>query len=181
MAEGKGNPATDTAGREFVITRTFDAPRDLVFRAFADPGHMMHWWGPKGFTVVASRMDLRPGGVYHYGMKGPERGVMWGKFVYREIVAPQRLVFVNSFSDEAGDITRHPLSPTWPLELLSTITFDERADGTLLTIRWSPLPSATDEERRTFDAAHGGMKQGWAATLDQLAQYLATAMGAPRS
>jgi uncharacterized protein YndB with AHSA1/START domain len=178
MAEGKSGPATD---RDFVIARVFDAPREVVFEAFTDPGHMMHWWGPKGSVVVAARMDLRPGGVFHYGMKGPDSGLMWGKFVYREIVAPERLVFVNAFSDEAGDIARHPLNPKWPLELMSTITFDEHADGTLLTIRWATLPSATDEERRTFDAARGGMQQGWTGSLDRLALYLATAMGATRS
>jgi uncharacterized protein YndB with AHSA1/START domain len=100
---------------------------------------------------------------------------MWGKFVCREIVVPEHLVFINSFSDEAGNITRHPLSPTWPLELLSTITFDEQAGGAKLTIRWAPLPSATAEERQTFNNGHTGMQQGWGGTLDQLASYLAKA------
>jgi uncharacterized protein YndB with AHSA1/START domain len=77
--------------------------------------------------------------------------------------------------DEAGDITCHPMSPTWPLELLSTITFDEQAKGTLLTIRWALRPSATEEQRRTFNAAHNSMQQGWTGTMDQLAAYLAKA------
>lgn len=167
--------AQGTADRDFVISRVFDAPRDLVFKAFTDPNRMQHWWGPKGYTVLAAKMDLRPGGTYHYGMQAPDGGSMWGKLIYREIVAPKRLVFVNCFSDEAGNITRHPMSPTWPLELLSTITFDEQAKGTLLTIRWALLPSATEEERRTFDAAHNSMQQGWTGTMDQLAAYLAKA------
>ena len=128
--ESTGNPARG----DFVISRVFDAPRELVFKVFTDPNHMMHWWGPKGYTVIAAKMDLRPGGIYHYGLKAPDGATMWGKFVYREIVAPERLVFVNCFSDEAGHITRHPLSPIWPLELLSTITFEAQKNGTLLTI-----------------------------------------------
>jgi uncharacterized protein YndB with AHSA1/START domain len=164
--------AERTLGKDFVITRHFDARRDLVFKAFTDPSRMMHWWGPKGFTVFAAKMDLRPGGIYHYGLKAPDGSSMWGKFIYREIVAPERLVFIDSFSDEAGNITRHPMSPTWPLELLSTITFDERQNSTLLTVRWALLPSATDEERKTFNAARDGMNQGWTGTLDQLAAYL---------
>ncbi len=70
-------------------------------------------------------MDLRVGGTYHYGMKTPNGGAMWGLFTYREIVPQQKLVFINSFSDEAGGITRHPGSATWPLQMLSTFTFED--------------------------------------------------------
>jgi uncharacterized protein YndB with AHSA1/START domain len=167
--------ATATAGSDFVISRVFDAPRELVWKCFTDPERMKHWWGPKGLSVVASKMDLRPGGTYHYGMKTPDGKTMWGKFTYREIVPPQKLVFVNCFSDENGGVTRHPMSPTWPLEMLSTFTFEDAPGGkTRFTIRWSPL-NATDEERKTFDTSHDGMQQGWGGTLDQLADYLATA------
>src|SRR6266545_2230370 len=111
---------TATQSSDFVISRVFDAPRDLVWKAFTEPERMQEWWGPKGFKVIASKMDLRPGGTYHYGMKAPDGSRMWGKFVYREIVRPERIVFVNFFSDESGNITRHPMSPTWPREMLST-------------------------------------------------------------
>ena len=151
----------------------FDAPRELVWKAFTEPERMKQWWGPKGFTVIASKMDLRPGGTYHYGMKAPDGSAMWGKFVFREIVAPERMVFINSFSDEAGGITRHPMSPTWPLEMLSTFTFEEQPGGkTKVTIRWS-AHNATEEERKTFDAGHDSMRQGWGGTMEQLEAYLA--------
>jgi uncharacterized protein YndB with AHSA1/START domain len=161
-----------TAPEEFVISRTFDAPRELVWKAFTDPEHMKNWWGPKGFAVRAARMDLRPGGSYHYCMRSPDGRDMWGKFGYREIVAPERIVFVNSFSDEKGGLTRHPMSPTWPLEMLSTFTFVEHEGKTTLTIRWVPL-NATEAERKTFEDGRKGMHQGWTGTLDQLAEYLA--------
>ena len=102
---------------DFVISRVFDAPRDLVWKCFTDPERMKQWWGPKGFTVIASNMDLRVGGTYHYGMKAPDGSAMWGKFVYREIVPPEKLVFINSFSDENGGVTRHPMTPSWPLQI----------------------------------------------------------------
>ena len=63
---------------------------------------------------LSSKMDLRPGGTYHYGMRTPDGKEMWGRFVYREIIPPERIVFVNSFSDPEGGITRHPMAPTWP-------------------------------------------------------------------
>lgn len=160
---------------EFVISRVLDAPRDLVWKCFTDPGHMQQWWGPKGVKILSSKMDLRVGGTYHYGMQTPDGTTMWGKFVYREIAPPERLVFINSFSDESGGVTRHPLAPTWPLQMLSTFTFEKQPDGkTKFTIRWTPF-EATEEERKTFDAGHASMTQGWSGTLEQLEAYLAKA------
>ena len=167
MAE-RNNP------QEFTISRVFDAPRDLVWKVFTDPEHMKQWWGPKGFKVIASKMDLRPGGSYHYGMHAPDGSPMWGMMRYREITPPSRIVFVNSFSDEAGGITRHPMAPTWPLEMLSVFSFEDLGGKTKFTVNWSPL-NATEEERATFAAGHGSMTQGWTGTMDQLAAYLAKA------
>ncbi len=121
--------STATKSADFVISRVFDAPRELVWQAFTDPEHMKQWWGPKGSVIVASKMDFRVGGTYHGAMRDPAGNVMWAKFVYREIVAPERLVWEHSFSDENGGLTRHPLSPTWPLKLLTTVTFDEPLKG----------------------------------------------------
>jgi uncharacterized protein YndB with AHSA1/START domain len=172
MAASKSVPGEDTSDRDFVISRVFDAPRELVWKAFTDPEHMKNWWGPKGFTVRFAKMDFRPGGTYHYCMTSPDGHDMWGKFVYREIVAPERIVLVNSFSDESGGLTRHLMSPTWPLEMLSTFTFSEHEGKTTFTIRWSPL-NASETERKTFEDGRKGMQQGWGGTLDQLEAYLA--------
>ena len=163
-----------TPAKDFVLTRVFDAPRDLVWKAFTDPERMKQWWGPKGFKVLHSKMDLRPGGTYHYGMQAPDGKTMWGKFVYREIVPPEKLVFINSFSDEKAGLTRHPMAPTWPLEMLSVFTFEDLGGKTRFTIRWAPY-NASEEERKTFDAGHASMTQGWGGTMEQLAAYLASA------
>jgi uncharacterized protein YndB with AHSA1/START domain len=102
---------------------------------------------------------------------------MWGRFVYREIAPPERLVFIVSFSDAQAGVTRHPWSPTWPLQVLSTVTFVEERDGTLLTVRWTPWEAAA-EELATFDAGRDSMRQGWTGTLDQLEAHLAGAAAA---
>jgi uncharacterized protein YndB with AHSA1/START domain len=157
----------------FVISRTFDAPRERVWQAWTEVERLKQWFSPKGFTVIAAKMELRPGGSYHYGMRSPDGQEMWGKWVFREIKAPERLVLVNSFSDAQGGITRHPMAPTWPLEMLSTFIFEDEPGGkTKVTIRWSPH-NATEEEQKTFDAGRDSMQQGWGGTLDQLAAYLA--------
>jgi len=169
-----------TAGnqsKDFVLSRTFDAPRELVWKAYTDPEHLVHWWGPKGFKVRVAKLELRSGGIFHYAMQGPDGRTMWGKLVYREIDAPRRIVHTVAFSDENLRITRHPMSPTWPLETLADVTFTEQGGKTTITVRWSPH-NATEEERRTFDGAHDGMRGGWNGTMDQLEEYLRVARAA---
>jgi uncharacterized protein YndB with AHSA1/START domain len=165
--------AVNRTSKDFVVTRVFDAPRDLVWKCFTDPERMKHWWGPEGFTVVASKMDLRVGGTYHYGMTAPNGTPMWGLFTYREIVPQEKLVFVSSFSDEKGGVTRHPGHEKWPLKMLSTFTFEDAPGGkTKFIVHWRTL-DASEEEQRTFDTMHDSMTQGWGGTMDQLEAYLA--------
>jgi uncharacterized protein YndB with AHSA1/START domain len=165
---------TQSQTRDFVITRVFDAPAALVWKCFTEPERMKEWFGPKGSVVVSAIMDLRVGGTYHGAMRGPDGKVMWAKFIYREIVPPQRLVWEHSFSDEAGGLTRHPLSPTWPLWLLTTVTLADAPGGkTALTLMWSPL-DPSPQEQITFDAAHDGMRSGWGGSFERLDAYLAS-------
>jgi uncharacterized protein YndB with AHSA1/START domain len=162
----------DADEKELVISRAFDAPRDKVWKAWTDREQLMQWFGPKGFTMITAKLDFRPGGTFHYCLRSSDGREMWGKFVYREIVAPERIVLVNSFSDEKGNLTRHPSSPTWPMEMLTTTTFTEEKGKTTVTVRWIPL-NPTDDERKTFEGARDGMRQGWTGTFDQLSDYLA--------
>jgi len=156
----------------FIISRVFDAPRDKVWKAFTEAERLKQWWGPKGFVVTHCRVDLRPGGIMHYCLRTPDGSDMWGRFVYREIVPPSKLVFINSFSDEKGGVTVHPMSPHWPREMLSTIEFEAQGTRTEVTVRWAALDTWTDLERKTFDAGRDSMKQGWGGTMDQFAAYL---------
>jgi len=165
---------------EFTISREFAASREKLWNAWTNPQEMAKWWGPKGFTVGKYNMDFRPGGTYLYSIKSPEGFTMWGKFTYREITAPEKLVFINSFSDENGGITRHPLSPTWPQELLSTITFAEKDGKTTITVRWTPH-NANEVEIKTFADGMASMVQGWGGTFDQLGDYLKNSLAPPKS
>ncbi len=165
-------PAPPPGERELVVTGVFDAPRELVWKAFTEADRLAHWWGPEGFTMLARTLDIRPGGSFHYSMRSPDGHVMWGKFVFRDVRAPERLAFVSSFSDEAGNITRAPFSPTWPLEILNTVTLTESDGKTTVTLRGGPT-NATEEERETFWNAQESLRQGFAGTFNQLAAYLA--------
>ncbi len=157
----------------FVASRVFDAPRERVWKAWTDAAQLKDWWGPAGFKVHSCKVDLRPGGIFHYGMTAPDGGDIWGRFVYRVIDAPSRLVFIVSFSDPQGGVTRHPWSENWPLETLSSVIFEDLGAKTRVTVQWVPHDSASEIERNTFDQGRESMKQGWGGTMDQHAAYLA--------
>ena len=161
--------------KPFIISREFNAPRDLVWKVWTEREHFARWFGPKGIQVTFAQFDLRPGGMNHYRMTTPDGKEMWGKAVYREIVPPTKLVWINSFSDKDAGITRHPLTKDpWPLQLLTTVTFAEQAGKTTVTVNWLPYESDADE-RRVFDAGRESMKMGWGGTLEQLEAYLGKA------
>ena len=169
----RSNTAVESTDRALVVTRVFDAPRDLVWKALTEPEHLEHWWGPKGFTSRVHKLELRPGGTFLYCQRSAEGREMWGKWVYREIVAPERLVIVSSFTDDKGNPARHPFEPNWPLEMLGTSTFTENRGRTTLTVRMVPL-NATESERKTFFDGSNFMEEGFAGTFDKLDEYLAT-------
>lgn len=155
----------------FEIQRVFDAPRERAWKAWTEAEQLKHWWGPKGFTCTRCTVDLRPGGLMQYCLRSPDGQEIWGRFVYREIVKPKKLVFVVAFSDEKGGITRHPMSPDWPQQILSTVEFEAQGGKTKITVRWIPV-EATALERKTFEDGRDSMKQGWTGTFEQLKAYL---------
>lgn len=161
-----------SAATEFVFTRTFDASREDVWNAFTQPEHLKHWWGTPGATVQIARHELKHGGLFLYCMKFPDGRAMWARFIYREIAAPERLVWLNGFSDEHGGLTRNPWVPGLPLETLNTVTLAEQDGKTLLTITAVPF-NASDEETLLFAGGIKGMQMGYGATFKILADYLA--------
>jgi len=156
----------------FVISRVVEAPRERVWKAWTDAGELKKWWGPRGFKVHTCKVDLRPGGIFHYGMSAPDGSDVWGKFVYREIAAPRKLAFIVSFSDPKCGVTRHPCSPNWPLQILSNVEFEQlEPRRTKVTVTWLPH-AASETERKSFEEGRESMKQGWGGTLDQFTGYL---------
>lgn len=158
---------------ELVITRELNASRELVFKTFTELEHLKEWWGPKGFKFSNAKLDLRPGGIFHYCMTSPEGHEMWGIFKYIEIIAPEKVIFTNGFADAEGNFIRAPFSPTWPLQVLNTWTFTEKNGKTLVELRGIPY-NATEEETAMFTANFGNMNQGFAGTLEQWEQHLST-------
>ena len=152
----RSNAATESAERELLITRVFNAHRSLVFKAWTEPQHLVHWWGPQGFTLPSCTMDLRPGGTYRICMRSPEGVDHWLQGIYREIMEPERLVFTYAFEDATGKPGH---------ETLVTVTFAELGEKTKLTVHQAVFESVTVRD------AHRG---GWTSSLECLAEYLAT-------
>jgi uncharacterized protein YndB with AHSA1/START domain len=151
------NLVTEPADRVLTITRIFDAPRSLVFKAWTDSEHIAQWWGPRGFKSDVIKNDLRPGGNYRIHMLGPD-GDHWTQGVYREVVPPERLVMVGSWADAQGNATRP--------ETTLTLLFEDLGGKTKLTLHNAVFESVTARD------LHNG---GWTSALDCLAEYLATA------
>jgi uncharacterized protein YndB with AHSA1/START domain len=165
------NPTVAQA-HEPLLSRTFDAPRALVFKAYTQAEHLVHWWAPKGFTVEVHHLDVRPGGTFHYCQKNDQM-TMWGKFEYREIQAPERLVFVSGFSDAEGNWKPNPFAPVWPLQILNDVVFTEENGKTTITMYGGPI-NATVTEIEAYRNARPQMQAGFKGTLDGLEAYLAT-------
>jgi uncharacterized protein YndB with AHSA1/START domain len=166
MANGD-DPGAGRTG--LAVTRVFAAPRELVFRSWTEPERLKRWWGPKGFTTPFCSIDLRLGGDFLYCMRSPEGRDHWGRGVYREIVVPERIVLAMSFADADGNVvpaTYYGLSPDWPLETLLTVTFEEEAGKTRVTLRYEGVPPGADRDES---------RQGWSESLERLGEYLAKA------
>ncbi len=157
---------------DFVFERTFDAPRGLVWKAWTEADRMAQWWGPKGSIITVAKLDLKPGGIFHYSMTMPGGKLIWARFEYWEISPPERQVFVNAFSDEKGGIGSNPWLPDWAAEVLNVLTLTEEGGKTRLTLRGRPL-NASPSQHKAYADMQPSMRQGFGGTFDQLAAHLA--------
>jgi uncharacterized protein YndB with AHSA1/START domain len=150
--------ATGPLHAELTLTRVFDAPRELVFQVWTDSAHLARWWGPAMFTSPVCRVDARPGGELYIVMRSPQGDEYPMKGVFQEVVRPERLVFTSIALDGAGNVL---------LEGLNTITFEEQAGKTKLTMH-TAMTGKTPAARGPL----AGMGPGWQQTLDRLGVYL---------
>jgi uncharacterized protein YndB with AHSA1/START domain len=162
MAGNGSNQLTVTtpSDREIVMTRVFDAPRDLVFEAHTSCEHMSRWWGPRKYEVASCEMDFRSGGrwrIVHRGPNGEEHGFR-GEF--REIVRPERIVWTFEYEGMPGHVS------------VDTLTLEEHDGKTTLTAT-SVFDSVEDRD----GMLKSGMEEGAAETWDRLAEYLEVLKG----
>jgi uncharacterized protein YndB with AHSA1/START domain len=151
--------AMNTEDREIVITRVFDAPRELVWKAWTDPQHVVQWWGPKGFTTTIHMMEVKPGGVWRHTMHGPDGTDYPNKCVFIEVVKHERIVYTHGGSKK-GDPGAQ-FEATW--------TFKAQGNKTKLTLRMVfPSASARQHVIKTYGAIEGGKQ-----TLERLSEHLA--------
>ena len=149
---------TSTADREIVTTRVFNAPRELVWKAWTVQKHIEQWWGPLGFTTTTYNLEVKPGGVWRFVMHGPDGRDYQNKITYIEVVRPKRLVYKHG-GEEGLE----------PVQFQTTVTFDEQGGKTTLTMR-GIFTSAAERDRvvKEYGAIEGGKQ-----TLGRLSEYLA--------
>ena len=144
--------------RVLVITRVFDAPRELIWKLWTDPAHAKHWMGPRGFTATHFEQDPRPGGAWRGCLRQDDDGrELWQGGVFREIVEPERLVYTFAWDGENGRRGH---------ETLVTITFAEHEGKTKMTFRQAVFESVGQRD---------GHQGGWNSSFDRLAEHAAGA------
>jgi uncharacterized protein YndB with AHSA1/START domain len=151
---------TTPSDQEIVLTRAFDAPRDLVFEAWTNPEHVRHWWGLRSSTMLVCEADVRPGGSWRYVTTGSEGADVPFTGVYREVTPPERLVYTEVYDVE-------PFNSGDPA--VNTVTFTEEDGGTLVTV----ITVYPTKEVRDF-VLGTGMESGAAESYDRLAEHLKT-------
>ncbi len=160
---------------EYVLERIFDAPRELVWRAWTDPEILHQWYGP-GIETVIHQFDLRPGGAWLNEMKWGDKSD-FSKMAFQEVVQPEKMVWHHSSTDADWNIVSSPMMANWPRVLLTTVTFQEANGKT--TVRLSQIPlDATDAEIACFAEMMVNMDKGWGSgfkMLDDLLQDLRAA------
>lgn len=146
--------ASPSAKHELTMTRVFDAPRALVFKAWTDPAHARRWWGPRDYPAAHLEMDVRPGGAWRGCLRSAENGEeLWQGGVFREVVEPDRVVFTFAW-EEGGERG---------LETLVTVTFADEDGKTRMTLRQAPFESVEERD---------GHRGGWSSSFDRLAEHL---------
>ncbi|HEY4140115.1 MAG TPA: SRPBCC family protein [Pseudolabrys sp.] len=156
MAE-KNSVDLDRDPRSIIGTRTFDAPRDLVFEAFSDPKHLAQWWGPIGFTTTTSAFDFKPGGVWRFVMHGPDGRDYQNRITFDEIVPPQRIAYHHG----GGDVE--------PVQFNTTVTFEDLGNNRTRLVWHGTFSSAEERARVIRDY---GADKGLVETLSRLAGYV---------
>jgi uncharacterized protein YndB with AHSA1/START domain len=157
---------TSSNENELIITRYFDAPRELVWKAWTEPEFFKIWWGPKYFTSPFADIDLRIGGKYLNCMRSPEERDYWNSGVYKEIIPLEKLSCTDSFSDECGNIlpaAYYGMNSDFPLEMLVTIIFEDFEGKTKMTLIHSFLPIGKTRELTAI---------GWDESFDKLEKEL---------
>lgn len=169
----------EESGQEkFVINRTFEAPLDRVFDAWSQPEKFAKWLGPKGMSMEFIRAEVKPGGSSFYKMSNGSDLTMYGTIQYKEVTRPSKIVYTQQFSDEKENVSRHPMMPTWPETMLTTVLFNaEGPNETRVTVTWEIQGPVTAAELAAFVKERGGMTQGWSGSFDKLDELFAKLNG----
>ncbi|WP_445488106.1 SRPBCC family protein [Niallia sp. 03133] len=170
MTESKGinQLKTSVEGQDLVMERVFHAPKEALFQAFSESDRLASWWGPKGWQTKNLKFEFEPNGIWHYCMVCTDKNQgdffgyeSWGKAVYKEIDPPNKIVYIDSFSD-ANENTNAEMP-----SIQVTLSFNEQKESTLLTIR-----SSFDSSEQLQQVMQMGIVEGMSSQFDCLDEFL---------
>jgi uncharacterized protein YndB with AHSA1/START domain len=151
--------------KTITITRIFDAPLELVWKAWTEPERLKEWWGPKDWSSPSWELDLRVGGKFLYCMRSPEGQDIWGTGIIKKIDPMMELSFTDSFADKEGNVvsgSQYIPGENFPLEMIVTVRFEDLNGKTKMTLTHEKMPVTQGD----------GATQGWSESFDKLAEIL---------
>lgn len=169
---------TEKRQSTFVISRSFSVSIDLLFKMWTNPVHLSKWLPPVGFEMACRQADVRKGGNCFFQMSNGADVTFYGQLEYLEITEPSRIVYVQRFCDEAGNLTRHPGATVFPAALLTTVELiSEGPDSARVTVTMNPDGEVSAQEVDAFIDERSGMTQGWTGSFDKLESFTAQTTG----
>lgn len=164
----------ESTGKDnFVINRSFNAPIEKVFDMWVNPQHFTQWLAPTGMSMEFNKAEIIEGGRCFYKMSNNQGLIFYGQINYLKIQPPNHIVYTQQFSDEKGNLSHHPMMPTWPETMLTTVLFSsEENSQTRVTVTWAPQGNISIAELEAFIKERNGMTQGWSGSFDKLEDYL---------
>lgn len=156
---------------ELVNTHVFNVSRELMFKMWTDFDHLLKWWCPEGCTMNKSNLIQSSSDILHFIIKSSDDKEMSGKLVFKESMAPEKVAFIKSFTDQDGNTIPAPFCAEFPMEVMNVLTLVEEDGKTKVIVKGYPI-NATEEEIKFFESMHSNMQQSFIGTFENLEKYL---------
>jgi uncharacterized protein YndB with AHSA1/START domain len=159
------------SNNSFTLSREFDAPVEKVFEAWTDTEQLKQWIAPKGYSVIYAKGDIKAGGESHYCLASKHGLEIWTKKFFKDFIPPAKLSYTQVSSNEQGGIEAHPMIKDFPVEIFTTVMFDEKEGKTTVDLSWEPMNANAEQITRFIDETFE-LSQEWGGLFDQLESFL---------
>ncbi len=152
---------------ELAIEKTFNAPKEILFKAWGNYDLLQKWWQPPEMTLSILNLEFKPGGKFHYLLESQDGFRIYGLWIFQEIMPPDKLVFSNAYANENGSIIQAPFSNSWPKRIINELNFRQLNGQTLMDFKARPF-QFTSLESATFAENVENIRHGLNTTFERL-------------